>query len=194
MWCIIVKPFKIIPNEYIQSRPIIQVRDDITDEISFSKLFDIDEKIKDYGITLFLNQLETIKPHKITFPATEILISNEEIIYAYVMVDYGNSITDLIEAIRTNEPVIFTIMIMYITSSSRMIKSSDVVIKVNKDFISIKFSVCNLEDISKNINRPGEKYIIETIYETPYNHLDNGDINDASYNDGNRQTKQPKNK
>lgn len=122
-----------IPLEYIEHFPFVQLKPECIRNISLSQLSDMDNKIKDYGITLFLNQIQALQHYKILFPARERLAVGESIVYAYVILDNGVGLSTLMNAIVNRDQIRFQLNIVYITSHSRILESTDVICTLHKD-------------------------------------------------------------
>lgn len=102
---------------------IVQIKPEYIGNISLAKLADIDEELKDYGITLFINQIPILSEYKIQFPTLERLAPNENVVFGYVLLDNGVGLSTLVNTIANQEEVTFQLNIIYITSHSRMLES-----------------------------------------------------------------------
>jgi hypothetical protein len=143
--------FFAIPLEQVQQSPYIQLKEITIRNTSYSSLFEIDENIKDYGLTLFLNQIESLQQHKILFPCKDMVLQyNETVVYAYVIVDYTFSVSILINAIVNNDNISIKLNIIYVTNNSRLLTSTDVICNIVKStIISYEYTIAN--QISTNI-------------------------------------------
>jgi len=122
-----------IPLEYVEESPFIQLKPECIRNISLSQLSEMDNKIKDYGITLFLNQIQALQHYKILFPARERLAVCESVVYAYVILDNGIGLSTLINAIINRDQIQFRLNIVYITNRARMLESTNVICTLHKD-------------------------------------------------------------
>lgn len=122
-----------IPLEYVEESPFIQIKPECVRNISLSQLAEMDTKIKDYGITLFLNQIQTIQSYKILFPCQERLAIGEHVVFAYVILDHGIGLSTLINAIINKDQIQFRLNIIYITTHARMLESTDVICTLHRD-------------------------------------------------------------
>jgi hypothetical protein len=102
---------------------IIQIKSEYIRNISFAKLTEIDEELKDYGITLFINQISALDNYKIQFPTLECLTQGEYVVFAYVLLDNGIGLSTMVNSIANNEEISFQLNIIYITNYSRMVES-----------------------------------------------------------------------
>jgi len=122
-----------IPLEYVEESPFIQIRPECIRNISLSRVSDMDMQIKDYGITLFLNQIQALQTYKILFPCRERLAIGEHVVYAYVILDNGIGLSTLINAIINRDQIKFRLNVVYITNKVRMLESTNVICTINKD-------------------------------------------------------------
>ena len=122
-----------LPLEYVDEAPFVQLKPDCIRNVSLSQLSDMDTQIKDYGITLFLNQIQALQQYKILFPARERLAINERVVFAYVILDNVIGLSTLINAIVNRDQIKFRLNVIYITNRTRMLESSDVICTLHKD-------------------------------------------------------------
>jgi hypothetical protein len=137
-----------IPLEYIEHVPFVQLKEDTIRDISLSRLSEIDSELKDYGITLFLNQLKCIESYKVRFPCIEKLQPGEYVVFGYVVLDNIFGLSTLINSIVNKDQITFQLNIIYISNYSRIMESTPVICKLNnegeKDLI-IRYQFSKLE-------------------------------------------------
>lgn len=143
-----------IPLEYVDEHPFIQIKSECIRNISLSQLSEMDTRFKDYGITLFLNQIQALQPYKILFPCRERLAVGEHVVFAYVILDNGIGLSTLINMIVNNDQIKFRVNIIYITNRARMLESSDLLCTIRKDgevnaIVRYEFSI--IDNITDNI-------------------------------------------
>ena len=159
-----------IPLEFIEESPFIQIKPECIRNISLSRLSDMDTQIKDYGITLFLNQIQELQPYKILFPCRERLAIGEHVVFAYVILDSGIGLSTLINAIINRDQIKFRLNIVYITNYARMLESTNVDCTLHKDgdinaIVQYQFSMVEKTasewifktlEVSDNMEYPGD--------------------------------------
>ena len=159
-----------IPLEFVDESPFIQIKPECIRNISLSRLSDMDTQIKDYGITLFINQIQTLQRYKILFPCRERLAIGEHVVFAYVILDSGIGLSTLINAIINRDQIKFRLNIVYITNYARMLESTDVICTLHKDgeinsIVRYQFSMVEKTssewifktlEVSDNMEYPGD--------------------------------------
>jgi len=159
-----------LPLEYVDEEPFVQLKPECIRNVSLSQLSDMDTQIKDYGITLFLNQIQALQTYKILFPCRERLAIGEHVVFAYVILDNVIGLSTLINAIVNRDQIKFRLNVIYITNRARMLESSDVICTLHKDgeinsIVRYQFSMVETSnsgwifktlEVSDNMDYPGD--------------------------------------
>ncbi len=159
-----------LPLEYVDEEPFVQIKPDCIRYVSLSQLSDMDAQIKDYGITLFLNQIQALQTYKILFPCRERLSIGEHVVFAYVILDNVIGLSTLINAIVNRDQIKFRLNVIYITNKARMLESTNVICTLHKDgelnaIVRYQFSMVETSksgwifkslEVSDNMDYPGD--------------------------------------
>lgn len=156
-----------VPLEYIDEYPFVKIKEKYARELSLSRLFEMDDEIKDYGVTLFLNQLQSVEPYKILFPCRERLGIGEHVVFGYVMVDNSFGLSTMINSILNQDQITFRLNLIYVTNRARMLESSDVIISLHKDgckdaVVRYLFSIVEKLSASASANG-GDVWLFRTL-------------------------------